>query len=126
MDDAVKAFFIVEKEKSMEEEKKPKGLEIRDKKRAKHNKTIRKVKEGQEDICRFIEIKYMTFQKVNGRTRPSGMVEEMGLQKSNKVYLPDGHFKYVNNKSLKIIKKYEGVPENAPENLKELYQNKIK
>lgn len=88
-----------------------KGIEIRNKKRANNNKKMRKVKKGQENICRFVWIEYMIFHKVNGKTRPFKTVGNVGLQIANKVYMNDGKYKFVNNKNLRITKIYEYIPD---------------
>ena len=89
---------------------KNKGLAIRDNKRQKQNKKMRELKDDQENLCRFVWIEYMLFHRVNGKTRPYKKVGNLGLQISNRVFLNDGTYKWVNNKNLKIKKVYEDIP----------------
>lgn len=109
------------KKQSRESGKIPKGLEIRNNKRKKNNAKMRKTKPGQESICRFVWIEYLIFHKVNGNTKPYKTVGNLGLQIGNKVYLNDGKYKFVNNKNLKIKKKYDGIPDGASKLLIDKY-----
>lgn len=105
-------------------ETKNKGLQIRDNKRRKNNSKMRKVKDSQVGLCRYVDFKYMTFKRINGKTRPDKMVTDSGLQIGNKIYLADGKYKFVNNKSLHITKIYSELLVDAPEELKEVYNKK--
>lgn len=111
----------VKKQQNSEPRKIPKGIEIRNNKRKKNNAKMRKTKPGQESICRFVWIEYLIFHKVNGNTKPYKTVGNLGLQIGNKVYLNDGKYKFVNNKNLKIKKKYDGIPDGASKLLADKY-----
>lgn len=101
---------------------KNKGLQIRDNKLKKQQKKMRTVKEGQEDLCRFVWIEYLIFKKVNGKTKPYKTVANVALQIGNKAYQNDGTYKFVNNKNLKIKRVYDGIPDAANESLIERYK----
>ena len=80
------------------------------------------VKPEQVKLCRFVDIRYEVFErKKNGSYERTGNAFTKGLQVENLVYLVEGSYKYVNRNSLKIMKKYIGVPNWAPPQLKEMY-----
>lgn len=106
--------------------KKPKGLEIRDKKLQKKAKKRAEIKPGQVNICRFVTIRYEVIERVNGKYRRTGNLTVNGLQIKNKVYLNNGHYKQINSKSVKIMNTYTSIPEWAKEHLLALYGNQIK
>ena len=82
------------------------------------------VKPQQVKLCRFVDIRYEVFElKYNGSYERTGNAFTKGLQVENIVYLVEGSYKYVNRSSLKIMKKYVGVPDWAPQQLKEIYYN---
>ena len=85
----------------------------------KRNKFIKasKIKEGQEELCRFVTIEYQIIKKVNGKYRRIGSKTENGLQVKNKVYLINGKYKMANSGSLRVTKKYDQIPEWATEEL---------
>lgn len=96
---------------SEQEDKYPnKGVKKRDQKRARNYRKMRMVKENQESICRFVRVEYMTFHIVNRKIQPYKTVRDVGLQISNKLYLNNGRFKFINNKNLKIKKIYPSIP----------------
>lgn len=101
--------------------KKPKGLEIRDKKLKKKAQKRTEIKPGQENVCRFVTIRYEVIERVSGKYKRTGNQVVNGLQIKNKVILPDGHYKMINSKSVKILKIYSQIPEWANDNLKHLY-----
>lgn len=77
------------------------------------------VKPEQVKLCRFVDIRYEVFEpKKNGRYERTGNAFTKGLQVENLVYLVEGSYKYVNRNSLKIMKKYIGVPDWASPQLK--------
>ena len=94
-------------------------------KQKQHEKAQRKqntIKPQQVKLCRFVDIRYEVFEpKRNGGYERTGNAFTKGLQVENLVYLVEGSYKYVNRSSLKIMKKYIGVPNWAPQQLKEMY-----
>lgn len=103
---------------------KNKGIAIRNKKIARNNSNMRKTKDNQKGICRFIEIECPEFMIVNHKRKCVGRRKKLALQIENKAYLPDRHYKFINNKNLKIKKIYKDIPFNADYWLVELYQSK--
>lgn len=97
-----------------------------DKKKKRQMKAVKKrekIKPEQENLCRFVEVRYEVFErKPNGNYRHSGNAFAKGLQIRNKVYFQGGKYKYVNRNSLKIIRTYQDVPEWASVELVELYE----
>ena len=55
-----------------------KGLDIRNRKIAKNLKNMNTVKEGQEDVYRFISISYQIIKKVNGKYKRLGSKKVYG------------------------------------------------
>ena len=102
-----------------------KGLDIRNRKIAKNLKNMNTVKEGQEDVYRFISISYQIIKKVNGKYKRLGSKKVNGLQIKNKVYLVNGKYKMINNKNTRIVKVFDGVPEWATDELIYKYYNFI-
>lgn len=102
-----------------------KGLQIRNNKLKKLTKKRNVIKEEQKNICRFVEIKFEEIRRINGKYTHLGQKSEKGLQIRNRVYLINGHYKLVNNRGTKIIKKYEGIPEWANEDLIKKYNDFI-
>ncbi|MCR4687856.1 MAG: hypothetical protein K5659_09830 [Lachnospiraceae bacterium] len=94
-----------------------KGLEIRNKKWEKQRIKRNTVKDEQVGLCRFIDFKVEVIEKVNGKYRHTGHELGKGLQIENKVYLLDGRYKFVNRKSLKIIKIYNEIPNWASDSM---------
>lgn len=103
--------------------KKPKGLEIHDKKLQKKAKKRAEIKPSQLNICRFVTIRYEVIERVNGKYRRTGNQIVNGLQIKNKVYLNNGHYKLINSKSVKIMNTYTSIPEWANEHLLSLYDS---
>lgn len=100
-----------------------KGLDIRNRKIAKNLKNMNTVKEGQEDVYRFISISYQIIKKVNGKYKRLGSKKVNGLQIKNKVYLVNGKYKMINNKNTRIVKIFDDVPEWATDELIYRYYN---
>ncbi len=100
-----------------------KGLEIRNNKLKKNMVKRNTIKPDQEKICRFVEIQWEVIERVNGRYRHTGRDYGKGLQIKNRVYLLEGKYKLVNNKGLRITKKYENIPEWATEDLIDRFNN---
>lgn len=98
-----------------------KGIEIRNKKLAKKRNVRNSIKQGQEDLCQFVEIKWQVIERINGKYRHIGQDHGKGLQVRNRVYLTNGHYKLVNSESVKITKVYKEVPEWATDELKDKY-----
>ena len=92
------------------------------KQREKAQRKQNTIKPQQVKLCRFVDIRYEVFEpKHNGSYERIGNAFTKGLQVENLVYLVEGSYKYVNRSSLKIMKKYIGVPNWAPQQLKEMY-----
>lgn len=69
------------------------------------------VKADQVGVCRFIEISYQEFaDDGSGKWVRTGSNTAKGLQFENKLLLPDGSFKYLNNSGVKITTMYERPP----------------
>lgn len=92
------------------------------KQRVKAQRKQNTIKPQQVKLCCFVDIRYEVFEsKRNGGYERTGNAFTKGLQVENLVYLVEGSYKYVNRSSLKIMKKYIGVPNWAPQQLKEMY-----
>lgn len=100
-----------------------KGLAIRDKKLKKQASKRMSIKDNQKGLVRFVTIRWEVIERVNGKMHRTGNATANGLQIENKVYLEDGHYKLVNSKSVKILEKYEGIPEWATDKMREQYLN---
>ena len=100
-----------------------KGLEVRSKKLNKQRQKRNTVTEGQKGICQFVQVSWEEIKKVNGKYKATGKKHGQGLQVENKVFLIDGHYKYVNNKNLKIEKVFKDVPSWATDEIIKKYQN---
>lgn len=99
-----------------------KGLMIRQKKLDKQRKRRNTIKPGQENLVRFVSFKVKVIERINGKYRHPERTEfGNGLQIENKIYTPDGHYKFVNRSSLKITKIYETVPDWANQELLDKY-----
>lgn len=100
-----------------------KGLDIRNRKITKNLKNMNTIKDGQENVCRFISISYEVIKKVKGKYKRIGSKKVNGLQIKNKVYLVDGRYKMINNKNIRIIKIFDGIPEWSTDELIYKYNN---
>lgn len=103
-----------------------KGLEIRRKKLIKQTQRRAMKTSKQIGLVRFVDFNWIEIAKVNGKFKPIGTRFGQGLQVENRVYLADGHYKMVNSHSFKIIRKYEGIPDWASDELKTKYTAKMK
>lgn len=102
-----------------------KGLDIRQKKLEKQREKRSTKKPHQIGVVQFVDLQWEVIEKVNGKFKHTGREKSQGLQIENRVYLSDGHFKLVNNKFVKITKKYLGIPEWATDDLIEKYHHKM-
>ncbi len=102
-----------------------KGLEIRKKKLDKARKKRYEKKPEQIGLVRFVFLQWEVIERVNGKYRHTGRQIGRGLQVENRVYLTERSFKLINSKSVKITRKFRGVPEWASEELKAMYQRKM-
>lgn len=120
----VQDYFKPNKCKFFETGKKPlnKGLQIRNNKLLKKQKKRNTVKPEQVELCRFVEVQWEVIKRVNGKYRRTGRTYGKGLQIKNRVYLTNGHFKMVNNKSFRINKKYKNIPDWATPELINKYK----
>lgn len=75
------------------------------------------IKDHQKNLVRFVEIKYMTFKRVNGKNKADKLVTSRGLQIENTCYLENGKRKLMNASKTRIIKKYDSIPEWATDDL---------
>ena len=75
------------------------------------------VKEEQENLCRFITIHYQVISKINGKYKKTCSETVDGLQVRNRVYLKNGKYKLINSKGVRIVKKFQDIPEWATEEL---------
>lgn len=102
-----------------------KGLEIRRKKLAKQQRQMVKKKNGQVGLVRFVDFQWEAIERIDGKYRAIGKRHDRGLQIENRIYLVDGHYKMVNNRNVKITKKYNGIPDWATTALKDKYASKL-
>lgn len=99
-----------------------KGLEIRNNKLKKNTIKRNKVKGEQENICRFVTIKYQIIERINGKNKHTGNAKVNGLQVKNRVYLTTGSYKLINTKGTKVTQVYDSIPEWATEDLINKYE----
>lgn len=78
-----------------------KGLEIRDKKRAKNTEKMYKIKDNQVGIERLVKVKYTVTKLVKGKWKVTTYYG-IGTQKENKIYFEDGKFIYANRKGVTV------------------------
>lgn len=97
------------------------GIEIRNRTRAKKRAKMHTVKPYQLDMCRFVECSYATYEYYNHSNQYAGREDGQGLQIRNRVYLLDGKYKFVNNKSFHLKKAYDAIPEWATQELIDKY-----
>lgn len=83
---------------------------------------MHEVREGQGNVCCFVDVKIRTFVRVNGKLNMNGIECATGLQIKNRIYLEDGRYQMVNSPHLKIVKKYAGIPEDASIQLAKRYE----
>lgn len=99
-----------------------KGLMIRQKKLDKQRKRRNTIKPSQENLIRFVSFKVKVIERINGQYRHPERTEfGNGLQIKNKIYTPDGHYKFVNRSTLKITRIYETIPDWANQELLDRY-----
>ena len=101
------------------------GLEIRQKKLEKNAKKRHEIKERQVNLVRFVTIRWEVIERINGKYRRTGNATANGLQIENKVYMMDGHYKFINSKSVKIMEIYKEIPEWASEELINKYREAL-
>ncbi|WP_455793001.1 hypothetical protein [Clostridium butyricum] len=99
-----------------------KGIAIRNNKLRKNAKKRSVIKPEQENLCRFVTINYQVIERINGKFKRTGNKTENGLQIKNRVYLLNGKYKLVNNKGLRIKRKFETIPEWATDELIQKYK----
>ena len=99
-----------------------KGLEIRNNKLKRNAEKRNSIKPEQEDICRFVTIRYEVIKRINGKYKRVGSDIVNGLQIKNRVYKTDGSYKLINGKGIKIQKKFDSIPEWATEDLIKKYE----
>lgn len=73
-------------------------------------KKARQLKDGQENIDRWIKYKKQKFAKVNHRMKRVGEETGIGHQIGNRCYKDDGTYYLVNINSFRIIKAYDRDP----------------
>lgn len=102
------------------------GRQIRKDKLDKKAKLCAEVKEEQKDLICFVEYSEKIIKKINGKyRRPTSSRNGTGLQIENKILLANGRHKMVNRTSLKIIKRFDGIPEWATKKQIDVY-NQLK
>ena len=99
-----------------------KGLMIRNNKLRKNSIKRNIIKPEQENLCRFVKIRYQDIQKINGKFKRIVTKSASGLQIRNRLYLDNGHYKLINNKGTNITQIYDNIPEWASEALKDKYK----
>lgn len=103
-----------------------KGLQIRRNKLNKQARKRAKVKSDQVGLVCFVTFSEKIIEKVNGKYRhPTRTEHGNGLQIGNKIYLSNGRYKMVNRRTLKITKRYQGVPDWANPWLESVYQKNL-
>lgn len=118
---AYKALSDTPDGKSVAEKRAERWEAIRRKKRNKIAKRNR-IKPGQETIVQFVEFHEYIIEKIDGKYRYTGeMRKGRGLQVKNRIYLEDDTYKLVNRKSLRIKKRYSGIPKWANQSLRDKY-----
>lgn len=111
----------------MEEKKKNKGIEIRDRKRAKNRKKMATVKDNQIGLCCFAIYKEKEIKRQSGKYKPTGRyIEYRGLQIENKLYLDDGKHKLVNRSTMQLVQKFKAIPQWASPYLLQMYRENVK
>lgn len=86
---------------NLEIKKTNKGIQIRDKKRAKNRKKMYSLKENQIGLERLVKVKYPVTKLVNKRWKTT-LYYGIGVQKENRVYFEDGKFIYANRKGVSV------------------------
>lgn len=99
-----------------------KGIEIRNNKLKRNAEKRNTIKPEQENICRFITIRYEVIKKINGKYKRVGSDTVNGLQIKNRVYTTNGSYKLINGKGVTIKKKFDTIPEWATEDLIKKYE----
>lgn len=94
-----------------------KGIQIRNKKLTKNTIKRNTIKKEQENICRFITIKYQLSERINGKYKKIGSNTVNGLQIKNRVYMNNGSYKLINSKGVTIKKTFDTIPEWATDEL---------
>ena len=102
-----------------------KGMQIRKNKLDKKAKKRAEIKPEQKGLVCFVEYSEKIIERINGKyRRPTSSQTGKGLQIENKILLANGHYKMVNRTSLKITKRYEGIPEWATPKQIDIYNKK--
>lgn len=78
-----------------------KGIEIRNKKRAKNKEKLYQVKENQVGIEKMVKVKYTVTKLINKRW-VTKTYYGIGVQKENKVYFEDNKFIFINRKGVTV------------------------
>ena len=99
-----------------------KGMQIRKNKLDKQMKKRVSITAEQENLVCFVEYSERIIERINGKYRRPVKIERgKGLQIKNKIYLPDGRYKFVNRSTLTITDRLIDVPTWANEYLRSLY-----
>lgn len=88
-----------------------------------NKKKYNSTKKSQKDICKFVTIRYEVIEKINGKYKNIGNKHINGLQIKNKVFFTDGHYRIIDNKYIKVIKTWKGIPEWATDDLISKYNS---
>ena len=85
-----------------------------------------KNKTETENIVRFVKVQFTETNRFHGYFVRSAKCETFGLQVNDKIYLVDGRYKCSNGKQLKIVEEYPPYPNWATEELKSMYDQRVK
>ena len=100
------------------------GLEIRNKKLEKKAQKRSQIKDCQKNLCQFVEIQWEVIKRLNGKYQRVGSECGKGLQIENRVFLTNGHYKMVNSGSVRVLSRFDGIPDWATEDLISKYTNR--
>lgn len=82
-------------------------------------------RDDQIGLCRFIQLTWCEYKKINGKIRCAGIKKELGLQvENNFFYGKDRQCKRVNSRGVKI-KVLAEIPENLPAAIMNMYYKYI-
>ena len=68
-------------------------------------------------------IRYKVIERVNGKYKRTGNKTVNGLQIKDKVFFIDGHYRIIDNKYIKVIKTWKGIPEWTTDDLISKYNS---
>lgn len=98
-----------------------KGIETSNRKPARKRRKTDSMNPEQEVLCRFVEARWQSTERINGKNIRTGTAIGKGLQVNNKICLLDGHYKLADSGSVRITAVYNEVPEWASDELMKQY-----